>query len=192
MRGDGKKGDGSGRNVTKKCVVYRPFFTQTSGRDFLPDLCGEVHPETAPIQGLCCARKVLCRTEHFSRGEQVERPVEGPTRKKGRAKTGQYNVAECLMTLYDALWHLRLDECTRSQSSATPLQRHLAHLTHAGSVDGPTTTKTKAHWNPTSKTQLRKPSRNSIILNPWLPQWPQVSRNLFLSSWKQFPGENGH
>ena len=28
------------------------FFTQISGRNFLPELCGEVHPETTPLQAL--------------------------------------------------------------------------------------------------------------------------------------------
>ena len=32
-----------------------PFFTQISGRKFLPEICGEVHPENAPLQAVCCA-----------------------------------------------------------------------------------------------------------------------------------------
>ena len=36
------------------------FFTQISGRNFLPELCGEIHPGTAPLQALHCA---LCSTE---------------------------------------------------------------------------------------------------------------------------------
>ena len=51
-----------------------PLFTQISGRDFLPELFGEVHFETAPLQALCCA---LCSTERstfrrrkFSRGRK--------------------------------------------------------------------------------------------------------------------------
>ena len=74
-----------------------PFFTQISGRNFLPELCGEVHPETAPLQALYCA---LCYgAERFLRGrtgrkgaqkrEEEGWPVEGAKRKKGRVKTGQ-------------------------------------------------------------------------------------------------------
>ena len=57
----------------------------------------EVHPETAPLQALCCA--LLYRTQHFSRGKKGEKvprkgeeegwSVKGAKRKKGRVKTGQ-------------------------------------------------------------------------------------------------------
>ena len=30
------------------------FFMQISGRNFLPELCGEVHPETAPPSSVLC------------------------------------------------------------------------------------------------------------------------------------------
>ena len=67
------------------------FFTQISGRIFLPELCGEVHPETAPLQALCCA---LRSTEQSTsrgaeKGEKVPRkgeeqgwPAQGEKRKK--------------------------------------------------------------------------------------------------------------
>ena len=35
-------------------VLSDPFSPQISG-NFLPELCGEVHPETAALQDLCCA-----------------------------------------------------------------------------------------------------------------------------------------
>ena len=36
------------------------FFYADFGKDFLPELCGNVLPEPAPLQALCCA---LCSTE---------------------------------------------------------------------------------------------------------------------------------
>ena len=75
------------------------FSTQISGRNFLPELCGGVHPQTAPLQALCCA---LCSTEQSTfrggeKGEKVSRkgeeegwPAKGAKRKKGRVKTGRY------------------------------------------------------------------------------------------------------
>ena len=77
------------------------FFTQISGRNFLPELCGEVHPETAPLQAVSCA---LCSTEQstFRGGRKRPKGAEkrGGTgvankggkkekRKKGRMKTDQ-------------------------------------------------------------------------------------------------------
>ena len=66
------------RLVTLKTAsVLTFFFTQISGRKFLPELCGEVHPETAPLQALCCA---LCSTEQstFRGGEKGEKmPKKG-------------------------------------------------------------------------------------------------------------------
>ena len=41
-------------------IAQYPFDTQISGRNSLPDLCGEVHNETAPFQDRGCA---LCSTE---------------------------------------------------------------------------------------------------------------------------------
>ena len=70
---------------------------QISGRNFLPELCGEGNPETAPLQALRCA---LCSTEQSTfrggeKGENVPRkgeeegwPGKGGKRKKGRVKTG--------------------------------------------------------------------------------------------------------
>ena len=83
----------------------RPFFTQISGRNFLPELCGEVHPQTGPLQALCCA---LCSTEQSTvrggeKGEKVPRkgeesgwPAKGAKRKKGRVKTGQIHSEKLL------------------------------------------------------------------------------------------------
>ena len=79
--------------------TFRPFFTQISGRKFLPELCGEVDPGTAPLQALRCA---LCSTEQSTfrggaKGEKVPRkrgekgwPAKGAKRKKERMKTGQH------------------------------------------------------------------------------------------------------
>ena len=76
-----------------------PFRTQISGRNFLPELCGEVHPETAPLQALCCVPLALQNRalfEEVRKGEKVPRkgeeegwPAKGAKRKKGRVKTGQ-------------------------------------------------------------------------------------------------------
>ena len=62
---------------------FWPFFTQISGRNFLPEIFGEVHPETAPLQALSCA---LCSTEQstFWGGKRVKR-----CRDKGRKRGGQ-------------------------------------------------------------------------------------------------------
>ena len=62
------------------------FFPQISGRDFLPQLCGEIHPETAPLQALCCA---LCTTEQstFRGGEQREKvPWKGEKSERGQTE----------------------------------------------------------------------------------------------------------
>ena len=70
------------------------FFTQISGRIFLPELRGEVHPETAPLQDLCCD---LCSTEQSTfrgekQGEKAPRkgrkggPTEGQKGKKDAYK----------------------------------------------------------------------------------------------------------
>ena len=50
-----------------------PFFTQISGRNLLPELCGEIHPGTAPLQALPCAP--FCSTEQstFRGGENALR-----------------------------------------------------------------------------------------------------------------------
>ena len=69
-----------------------------SGRNFLPELCGEIHPGTAPFQALHCA---LCSTEQSTfrgrkngetvprKGEEEGWPAKGAKRKKGSVKTGQ-------------------------------------------------------------------------------------------------------
>ena len=74
----------------------RPFFMQISGRNFLPELCGEVHPGATPLQALPCA---ICSTEQSTfrggeKGEKVPRkgeeegwPAKGAKRKKGRVKS---------------------------------------------------------------------------------------------------------
>ena len=53
-------------------LINWPFFTRISGRNFLPELWGEVHPKTAPLQALRCA---LCSTEQalFKREKGAER-----------------------------------------------------------------------------------------------------------------------
>ena len=79
--------------------VFWPFFTQISGRNFLPEFCGEVHPQTAAFQALCCA---LCSTEQSTfrggeKGQKVSRkgeeegwPAKGAKKKKGHLKIGQF------------------------------------------------------------------------------------------------------
>ena len=59
------------------------FFMEISGRNFLPELCGGAHPETAPLQALCCA---LHSSEEstFRGGEKAKRCWE-----KGRKSGGQ-------------------------------------------------------------------------------------------------------
>ena len=94
---------------------FWPFFTQISGRKFLPELCGEAHPETAPFQALCCDP---CSTEQstFRRGEKgknVPRKGAGGGRgvaskkgqkgNKGRVKTGQNFLCRILIYYCDPL-----------------------------------------------------------------------------------------
>ena len=69
--------------------IVSPFFTQISGRNFLPELFGEVHHETGPLQAVRCD---LCSTEQstFWGKEKVEKvswegeegPAKGAKRKK--------------------------------------------------------------------------------------------------------------
>ena len=73
---------------------------QILGRNFLPELSGEIHPGAAPLQALRCS---LSYTEQSTfrggeNGENVPRkgeeegwPAKGAKRKKGRVKTGQKN-----------------------------------------------------------------------------------------------------
>ena len=86
---------GSGRNS------YCPFFTQISGRNFLPELCGEVHPENAPLQAPCCAP---CSTEQSTfegenrakrcpeKGGEEGWPAEGAKRNKEARKQDNLEV----------------------------------------------------------------------------------------------------
>ena len=77
----------------------RTFFTHISGRNFLPELCGEVHSETAPPSFAMCPS--LHRTENFSTGSNEQKgaeksggrgmPSKRAKRKQGRVKTGQEN-----------------------------------------------------------------------------------------------------
>ena len=81
-------------------VLAWPFFTQISGRNFLPELCGEVFPKAAPLQAPCCAP---CSTEQstFQGGRKVREGAErrggrgvaskGGKKEKGRVKTGNCN-----------------------------------------------------------------------------------------------------
>ena len=71
-------------SLFKSPIFPDPFFTQISGRNFLPELCGEVHPET-PLQALCCTP---CSTEHSFEGRKGAKkeeeggcPVKGAKRK---------------------------------------------------------------------------------------------------------------
>ena len=67
------------------CKSYTDlFFTQISGRNFLPELCGEVHPETALFQALRCA---LYSTEQSTFFEGKKRAKI--CREKGRKRGGQ-------------------------------------------------------------------------------------------------------
>ena len=85
-----------------------PFFPQISGRNFLPELCGEVHPGSAPLRAsaLC---PLLYRAEHL-RGRKGRKCAEkrggreaaskGGKGKKGRVKTGQAVADQCTHCLY--------------------------------------------------------------------------------------------
>ena len=61
------------------------FFT---GRNFLPEVCGEVHPETAPLQAVCCS---LCSTEQST--FEVERGAKRCP-EKGRNRGSQQRAQE--------------------------------------------------------------------------------------------------
>ena len=65
-----------------------PFFTQISGRNFLPELCGEVHPRAAPLQALFCT--LFCTEQSTFWGEK--RPKR--CREKGRKRGGQQRGAK--------------------------------------------------------------------------------------------------
>ena len=56
------------------------FFTQISGRNFLPELCGYVHAETVPLQALGCAP---CSTEK-SIFREAEKGENGAEKRGGR------------------------------------------------------------------------------------------------------------
>ena len=57
------------------------------GRNFLPELCGEVHPRTAPLQALRCA---LCSTEQSTfRGGRRAKMCREKGRKRGGEQRGQ-------------------------------------------------------------------------------------------------------
>ena len=76
-----------------RAAIVWPFFTQISGRNFLPELFGRHSPRSV----LC---PLLYRTEHFSEENGAKRcpekegkegwPSEGGKRKKGCVKRGQY------------------------------------------------------------------------------------------------------
>ena len=73
--------------------IYRllTFLTQISGRNFLPELCEEVHPETAPVQPLCCA-PLPTEQSTFRGGEKSEKVAEkrgerGVASKGGKKQT---------------------------------------------------------------------------------------------------------
>ena len=77
---------------------YWPFFMQISGRKFLPELCGEVHPKTASLQALCCAFSLQNRALFEEQKKKAkacrERGGRGVAKKGGkkekrRVKTGQ-------------------------------------------------------------------------------------------------------
>ena len=70
------------------CLVSDQFFTQISGRNFLPELFGEVHPKTAPLSS-----SVLCpsiyRKEHLFDGEKRAKRCREKRRKRGGQERGQ-------------------------------------------------------------------------------------------------------
>ena len=72
-------------------------FTQISGRNFLHELCGEVHPQTAPLQALCRALRSTDQSTFWGgeesekvprKGEEEGCQQRGPKGKR-RVKTGQ-------------------------------------------------------------------------------------------------------
>ena len=63
------------------------FFHSDFGKEFLLELCGEVHPETAPLQALRCA---LCSTEQSTfQGEEKGENVPRKRRKRGGLQRGK-------------------------------------------------------------------------------------------------------
>ena len=66
----------------------RSFLTQISRRNFLPELCGEVHPGAAPFQAPRCT---LFSTEQstFRGGEKGEKVRREKGRKRGGQQRGQ-------------------------------------------------------------------------------------------------------
>ena len=86
------------------------LFTQISGRVFLPDLCGEVHPAIAPLQALCCAS---CSADQstFRGGERREKvprkeekegwPAAG--KKEKRMRENRSICRSCYATIPEAM-----------------------------------------------------------------------------------------
>ena len=81
---------------------------QISGRNFLPEIFGEVHPETAPLQALCCA---LSSTEQSTfrggeKGEKVPRKGEDkgwPSKEQKGKKDARKQVRQNPLVLIYAL-----------------------------------------------------------------------------------------
>ena len=74
-----------------------PVFTQISGRNFLPELCGEVHLENVPLQALPCPSFAL-QNRALLEGDKKVKRCSGLGRKRGgerwrqkekKVKTGQ-------------------------------------------------------------------------------------------------------
>ena len=83
-------------------LVLWPFFTQISGRNFLPQICGEVHPETA--SSLLCP--LLYRTEqHFARGgtgqKDAQKRIGRGVASKGGKKEKRTSSSRPLVIFWD-------------------------------------------------------------------------------------------
>ena len=61
--------------------------TQISGRNFLPELCGQVHPQTAPLQAVCCAPRSTEQSTSRGREKRAKRCRE-IWRKRGSQQRG--------------------------------------------------------------------------------------------------------
>ena len=92
------------------CVQGADHFFQISGRNFLPELRGEVHSETAPLRALCCAP---CSTEQSTfRGEENggkgprNGEEEGSPTKAQKGKIGNENSAQSFSdrSFWKSLW----------------------------------------------------------------------------------------
>ena len=82
---------------------------QISGRNFLLELCGEVRPETAPLQALCCALALHNRAPFEGENRAKRCPDKGT--KRGVQQRGQKEKRTS---------DNRLDECNLVDAQGIP------------------------------------------------------------------------